>query len=123
MEYVCELLDIHKIRTTPYHPQCDGITERFNRMLQDMLTAYINKGKDDWDKHNDIVTFSYSATLHKTTDATPFYMNHGREARVPLDILLATNPEIELNSCEYSDGLNQQLIEAFEEAQRMRTAY
>jgi hypothetical protein len=24
-----ELLDVHKLRTSPYHPQCDGITERF----------------------------------------------------------------------------------------------
>ena len=113
---VCELLDIHKIRTTPYHPQCDGITERYNRTLQDMLTAYVNKGRDDWDKHLDIVTFAYNTTLHRTTNATPFYMNHGREARVPLDILLATNPEVELSHCEYSDKLNQRLIEAYEEA-------
>jgi hypothetical protein len=81
-----------------------------------MLTAYVSKGKDDWDKHIDIVTFAYNMTLQRTTNATPFYMNHGREARVPLDIHLATNPEIELNSCEYSNGSNQRLIEAYEEA-------
>ena len=28
-----ELLDIHKMRTTPYHPEGDGETERFNRTL------------------------------------------------------------------------------------------
>ena len=38
-----ELLDIHRLRTTPYYPQCDGITERFNATFKDML----NKQKSE----------------------------------------------------------------------------
>ena len=34
---ICQLLQIDKSRTTPYHPQSDGIVERFNRMLTDIL--------------------------------------------------------------------------------------
>jgi hypothetical protein len=30
MSSVCELLDINKTRTSPYHPQSDGRVERFN---------------------------------------------------------------------------------------------
>jgi hypothetical protein len=33
---VWELLDVDKKRTTAYHPQCDGITERFNMTLKSM---------------------------------------------------------------------------------------
>jgi hypothetical protein len=82
--------------------------------LQDL--AKRQRGKEDWDKHIDIVTYAYGTALHRMTNATPFYMNYGREARVPLDILLATNSEVEPNRCEYSDELNQRLIEAYEEA-------
>ena len=28
-----ELLDVHQLRSSPYHPQGDGITERYNRTL------------------------------------------------------------------------------------------
>ena len=36
MKDVCQLLGIHKINTTVYHPQCDGMVERFNRTLKSM---------------------------------------------------------------------------------------
>ena len=35
------LLDINKLRTTPYHPQCDGHTERFNRTFEGMLRCFM----------------------------------------------------------------------------------
>ena len=38
IESLWERLDVHTLSTTAYHPQRDGITERFNRTIKTMLT-------------------------------------------------------------------------------------
>ena len=48
---VCKLLHIHKTRTTPYHPQCDGLVERFNRTLLNMLAICAKDHPFDWEHH------------------------------------------------------------------------
>ena len=42
LELVCELLDIKRLRTTSYHPQTDGISERFIQTLKNMIAAYVD---------------------------------------------------------------------------------
>ncbi|PIK39039.1 Retrovirus-related Pol polyprotein from transposon [Apostichopus japonicus] len=47
-QHMCRLLDIHKTRTTPFHPQSDGMVERFNRTLEDMLSLVVSENQKDW---------------------------------------------------------------------------
>ena len=42
---ICNLLGVKKINTTAYHPQTNGLTERFNRTLTDMLAKRVEKWK------------------------------------------------------------------------------
>jgi len=46
---VCKLMHIHKTRTTPYHPQCDGLVERFNRTMLTMLATCAKENPLDWE--------------------------------------------------------------------------
>ena len=44
MKDVCSLLGIEKLNTTAYHPQCDGLVERFNCTLKTMLPGMETSG-------------------------------------------------------------------------------
>ena len=44
---VCRLLQIQKTRTTPYHPQSDGMFERINRTIFTILSAFVNEHQSD----------------------------------------------------------------------------
>lgn len=46
-EETCKILHIKKTRTTPYHPQSDGMMERFNMTLVTMSSAYVNDHHSD----------------------------------------------------------------------------
>ena len=52
MHEVCELMGMKKSNTTAYHPQTDGLVERFNRTLTDMFAKTVKKGGTDWDEKN-----------------------------------------------------------------------
>lgn len=47
-KHVCNLLGISKTRTSPYYPQSDGMIERMNRTLKNMLTSFVSKNQKDW---------------------------------------------------------------------------
>ncbi len=64
---VCQLLGIQKTRTTPYHPQSDGMVERFNRTLETQLSKFADHNQKDWDLHIPILVMAYRSAVHDTT--------------------------------------------------------
>ena len=48
MEEVSKLLSIKRLTTTPYHPICNGLVERFNGTLKKMLRLLCNKQPRQW---------------------------------------------------------------------------
>ena len=48
MQDVCAALGIKKLNTTAYHPQCDGMVERFNRTLKAMVRKHAARFGKDW---------------------------------------------------------------------------
>ena len=58
---ICEILGINKTRTTPYHPQSDGMVERYNRTLATQLSTFVNENHSDWDEHLHTVLMAYSS--------------------------------------------------------------
>ena len=85
-----KLLHIHSIRTSPYHPQTDGLVERFNQTLKSMLRKVVTKEGKDWDKLLPYLLFAYREVPQASTGFSPFELLYGRAVRGPLDIIRET---------------------------------
>ena len=82
------LLKIQKLWTSPYHPQTDGLVERFNRTLLAMLSHFINDLQNDWDQFLPLLTLAYNSTYNYTIQQTPFFLMFGRPPPTIVDLLL-----------------------------------
>lgn len=47
----CNVLQIHKSRTTPYRQSSKGQVERFDRTLMDAVRCFVDKLQNNWDEH------------------------------------------------------------------------
>ena len=87
---VYRLLHIQPIKTSPYHPQTDGLVERFNQTLKAMLRKTVLDEGKDWDKWVPYLLFAYREVPQSSTGFSPFELVYGRQVRGPLDILKET---------------------------------
>ena len=86
LELVYEALGIERVKTSPYHPECDGLSERFIGTIKRMLACYVNEKSDDWDVHLKKLVFAYNVSVHSATNQTPFTMQFGQTPRIPIDL-------------------------------------
>ena len=81
------LLHIHAILNSLYHPQTDGLVERFNQMLKSMLRKMVDSEGKDWDKYLPYLLFAYREVPQVSTGFSPFELLYRRDIRGPLDVL------------------------------------
>ncbi len=85
-----ELLGIKSIRTSVYHPQTDGLVERFNRTLKTMIRKFVHEDAKNWDKWLEPLLFAVREVPQASTGFSPFELLYGRQPRGVLDVLRET---------------------------------
>ena len=91
-EEACKLLGTKLARSTAFHPQTDGQTERVNRILETYLRHYVSTSHSDWDILLAGAQFAYNNAWQESVGNSPFYLNRGRHARIPLGHGLVSVP-------------------------------
>ena len=79
--------------STSYHPQTNGIVERFNRTLTSALKKYCIEFQEEWDTNIPAALFAYRTLQNSTTKHEPFFLTYGREARIPIELQFTTFEE------------------------------
>ena len=78
IEELCKLMQVEKTHTIPYHPQGDGLVERANRTILNML-AIVVKDHKDWESHLRATCMTYNSSIQSTTQdlgVRPIYQHN-----------------------------------------------
>ena len=121
MAEVCKIMGIHQVNTTAYHPQTDGLVERFHRTLTNMLAKTAEKNSRDWDRHLPYVLFAYRTSVQASTGESPFFLMYGHDARLPTatEVTAPTLTQRDLvDLSDFGESLMTSLPEARELAQK-----
>ena len=120
LDAMCKRLGVNHRLSTAYHPQTNGLVERFNRTLCEILAKYTNEYKEEWDVLLPSALFAYRTMRQNTTRYEPFYLTYGREAILPIELVIPSQPEAPIQDFEemYFDRLYQ-IIGPMEESRRM----
>ena len=118
---VCRLLGIRKTRTTTYHPEGNGMVERFNRTMGAMIRSLIGEEHDNWDKILPLTLMAYRSSVHETTQQTPHMMLFGREMTVPLALTMSELPTslVEQDELEHTWDLREKLAKVHRRAREV----
>lgn len=88
-EKLFKLTGVKHIVSTAYHPQTNGLDERFNQTLQRSLLKMIEENEHNWESFLDPVLFAYRTSKQASTKYSPFFVLYGREPKLPIDYIVS----------------------------------
>ena len=86
LKELLSILQLRQLRTSVYHPQIDGLVERFNKTLKQMLRKVMDVDGKNWDQLLSHVLFAFCEVPQASTGFSPFKLLYGRRPRGLLDI-------------------------------------
>uniref|UniRef100_A0ABD2X7Z4 RNA-directed DNA polymerase n=1 Tax=Trichogramma kaykai TaxID=54128 RepID=A0ABD2X7Z4_9HYME len=91
-EEISRAFGIEKIHTTPYHPQANGMIERFHR---DIKAAFMCRGETgDWLDSLPTMLLGLRTRPILDTDLSPAEMLYGRALRIPVSLKELLNEDL-----------------------------
>ena len=79
-------MGIHKMAGTAYHPETQGLVERFNGTLIRLIKMFVEENQKNWDVYLPRLLFAYRTAYHETLGDSPFYLLYGYDPTLPLDL-------------------------------------
>ena len=85
MMHLMTLLGTHHMKTAVYHPQANGVVERFNATFHPQLAKLYDANINNWDEYLFSVIYAYNTGQQSSTGYSPFQLMFGRKPNLPLD--------------------------------------
>ena len=110
MDYLCAKMKIKWSFTTPYYPQCNGLNERFNGELIQILTKVTKHQGKNWDLELPSALWAYRTSVKTSTRFTPFHLVYGKETLLPIEVEFPAMKMLENLLGHTSDAFKERLL-------------
>ena len=111
--------------STAFHPQTDGLVERTNLTLKEMLRSFSDNARLDWDLFLPAAEFVYNSTYNTSIKDTPFKLDTGQQPLDPHGLAVrkiladtAESPDIVNNYDDQAKGFIEQWNESLVKARQ-----
>ena len=75
-----------KVNILPYHPSSNGLVERVNRKILDILKSILPGNIYDWDDYLLETQYILNTRIHSSIDMSPYYALYGFKPRLPFEM-------------------------------------
>ena len=98
MEEICNQFNIKQTFTVTYHPASNGLVERANTKILDVLRPVVNGFLETWEDWLPHVAASINSSVCESTGRTPHFVIYGMEKKLPYDLL--SSPQRPVNNVD-----------------------
>ncbi len=94
LQEICSQFGITQTFTVAYHPASNGLVERTNRKILDVLRPIVGRLLGTWEDWLPQVAATINATVCESTGQTSHFVVFGVEKRLPHDLLSSRQPPV-----------------------------
>ena len=105
MQVLSASFGINQVFSSPYHPHMNGLAERLNRTIKQVIAAYVDPLHQTWDQVLPYAVHAYNTTVQASTKVSPFRALYGRDPHLPPDIDLSKLQPTRLDAIKWLQHL------------------
>ena len=109
---LCNLCQIKTCNSTFYHPEGNGLVERMNKTIKQILTMYVNASHSNWDTHLQAAVSAYNTAIQDSIQCSPYEVVFGRKPSILADIVLSRPVQVDPKPlAQYLSDIKQSIKE------------
>jgi hypothetical protein len=116
---VCKTLQSKNKFTSAYHPMANGATEKANSTIKKTLSHLSAEDRFMWDAQLPLTVLAINTAYQTSIKEIPFFLHHGRDARLPFNDLVNNLPALNYAEEDYSTEMSLRLSKAFKHVKMM----
>ena len=71
IQQICTLLEVCKLRSSPFQPSANGVIERVNDVLTSTIAAFVDMDQKAWNVHLPLLTVAHQCCVHESIGLLP----------------------------------------------------